>query len=246
MTPPRDLHDYISPGFKAIRLDDYFPNLIAGEPSDCTRPHMRRDTPHIAYHDRRAPDIDLLNRDEAHLLYNTALRFVGANALEIGCSIGWSACHMAAAGVTLDVVDPLLGADWMRRTVAESLTGVGVLQRVRLHAAASPDAVDVLGSGGRRWSLMFIDGDHQFPAPVRDAVACERWATTDAAIFLRHVDVPAIAEALYFLRDRGWKSRIYKTAQIMAVAWRGQVVPMDHVPDPALEDAIPDHLSTAA
>jgi predicted O-methyltransferase YrrM len=246
MTPPRDLHDYISPGFKAIRLDDYFPNLIAGDPSARTPPHLRRDTPHIWYHDRRIPEIDLLNRDEAHILYNTALRFVGVNALDIGCSMGWSACHMAAAGVTLDVVDPLLGVDWIHRTVTESLTGLGVLRRVRLCAGPSPDTVDALGNAGQRWSLMFIDGDHQFPAPVRDAVACERWATADAAILLRHVNLPAIAEALYFLRDRGWKSRIYKTAQIMAVAWRGQVIPVDHVPDPALEHAIPDHLSAAA
>src|SRR5215472_1747365 len=137
MTPLKELHDYVSPGLKAIRLDDYFPNLIAGDSSACGWPHLRRDTPHLLYCDRRAPELDLLNRDEAHILYNTALGFVGAKALDIGCSMGWSACHMAAAGVTLDVVDPLLGTDWVRRSVMESLSGIGLLRRVRLHDAPS-------------------------------------------------------------------------------------------------------------
>jgi hypothetical protein len=235
-------YDYSSPGFKTIRLADYFPNLIAGDPKGCPWPHLRRDVPHTWYCDRRAPGLGVLNHDEAHILYNTALRLLGSDALEIGCSMGWSACHMAAGGVALDIVDPLLGADWVRRSIIESLTAAGVMGRVRLHAAPSPEALDALGSAGKRWSLMLIDGNHDFPAPLLNAVACERWATTSAAIVMHHVNAPSVGEAVYFFRDRGWKTRIYQTAQIMAVAWRGAVEPVDHVPDPTAGLAIPDHL----
>jgi hypothetical protein len=241
-----NLHDYISPGLKTIHLDDYFPNMIAGDMNECGWRHLRRDSPHLWYCDRRAAGAGFLNRDEAHILYNTALRFVGAEALAIGCSMGWSVCHLAAGGVTLDVVDPLLAADWVRQSVTESAAGTGMLSRVKLYAAASPDALDALGSQGRRWSLMFIDGDHEFPSPTRDAVACERWATSDAAIVLHHVRAPAVAEAVYFLKDRGWSVRLYQTAQLMAIAWRGAVTPIDHIPDPRAGFGIPDHLQAAA
>jgi len=246
MTASSQSYDYVSPGLKTIRLIDYFPNLTAADPNACPWPHLRRDPPHTWYCDRRAAALGVLNRDEAHILYNTALRFVGSEALEIGCSMGWAACHMAAGGVGVDMVDPLLGTDWVRRSIMESLSAAGVMERVRLHAAPSPEALDALGSTGRRWSLMLIDGNHDFPAPVRDAVACERWATTSAAIVLHHVNAPTVSEAVYFLRDRGWKTRIYQTAQIMAVAWRGAVEPVDHVPDPAVALEIPDHLRAAA
>jgi hypothetical protein len=246
MTASSTPYDYVSPGLKAIQLDDYFPNLIAADSSTCAWPHLRHELPHVWYCDRRAPRFGLLNRDEVHILYNTALKFVGAEALEIGCSMGWSTCHMAAAGVTLDVVDPLLGTEWVRRSITESLTAAGVMRRIRLHAAPSPEALDVLGNSGRRWSLILIDGDHEFPAPVRDAVASERWAAASAAILLHHVNAPAVGEAVYFLKDRGWNIRIYQTAQLMAVAWRGAVEPIDHVPDPATALTIPDHLRPAA
>jgi predicted O-methyltransferase YrrM len=240
-------YDYVSPQFKTIRLDDYFPNMITGDPSTCPWPHMRRNTPHTWYRDRRVDGVGFLNRDEAHILYNTALRFAGAHALEIGCFLGWSACHLAAAGVKLDVVDPLLSNPEVLKSVRESLAGAGLLSQVMLHSVESPHAVTVLGRDGkRRWSLLFIDGDHEFPGPMRDAVVCERYACADAAIVFHDVIAPAVAEAVYFLRDRGWNVRLYHTAQIMAVAWRGAVEPVDHVPDPDAAWPIPDHLRDLA
>jgi predicted O-methyltransferase YrrM len=246
MTPSSPPHDYVSAGLETICLDQHFPNMIVGDMSSCGWPHLRRTSPHIWYCDRRIAGCGFLNRDEAHILYNTALRFAGADALEIGCFMGWSACHLAVAGVKLDVIDPFLADAGIRKSVSDSLTSAGALSQVTLHAASSPEAVHALGSQGKRWSLMFIDGDHEFPGPVRDAVACEPYATKDAAILFHDVNAPAVAEGVYFLKDRGWNTRLYHTSQIMAVCWRGDFVPVEHIPDPAAGWPVPDHLRAAA
>ncbi len=246
MLPARAARDYVSPGFKTIHLDDHFPNMIVGDMNTCGWPHLRRSSRHIWYCDQRIAGCGFLNRDEAHILYNTALKFPGASALEVGCFMGWSACHLAVGGVKLDIIDPFLGNPAIRQSVSDSLASAAVLSEVTLHAASSPAAVHALGRQGKRWSLIFIDGDHEFPAPVRDAVACEPYATSDAAILFHDVNAPAVAEAVYFLRDRGWNTRLYHTAQIMAVCWRGDFVPVEHIPDPEAAWPVPQHLKEAA
>jgi hypothetical protein len=101
--------DYISPGLSTVRPDIHFPQMTIGNPQDCPWPYLRRNSPHHWYVDRRWPAIGFVSRDEAHILYNTALQAAGMPALEIGAFMGWSACHLALAGVDLDVIDPLLG-----------------------------------------------------------------------------------------------------------------------------------------
>jgi hypothetical protein len=44
------------------------------------------------------------------------------------------------------------------------------------------------------------------------------------------------------LKARGWRTMIYQTAQIMGVAWRGDIAPVRHKPDPAQAWGLPDHL----
>ncbi|HEY1933267.1 MAG TPA: class I SAM-dependent methyltransferase [Acetobacteraceae bacterium] len=233
--------DYVSPGFQRIHLDACFPEMMTADPATCTWPYLRHG-PHLWYGDRRFPGTGFLNRDEVHILYNTALRFEGRPALEIGCFMGWSTCHLAAAGVDLDVIDPILGDTAIRDSITTSMTAAGIVRAVRMHATTSPDGVTTLGRLGMRWSLIFIDGDHEFPAPVRDAVIGERYAAVDALIMFHDLNAPAVAEGLYYLRDRGWDTRIYHTSQIMGVAWRGAVSPVDHVPDRAARWPVPEHL----
>ena len=111
--------DYVSPGLKVILPDAYFPNMIVGDTQTCSWPYLRREIKHNWYVDRRANSVGFLSRDEAHILYNTALQFKGKKALEIGCWLGWSACHLALAGVELDVVDPLLEREDIRQSVVD-------------------------------------------------------------------------------------------------------------------------------
>ncbi|MFS8798421.1 macrocin O-methyltransferase, partial [Synechococcus sp. R60.3] len=94
-------YDYVSANQKKIYLDYNFPLMTAIDPGPHPWPYLRKEVPHLWTADLRQPTIDFVSRDEAHILYNTALKLQGKNALEIGCWLGWSTAHLAAGGVIL-------------------------------------------------------------------------------------------------------------------------------------------------
>ena len=236
--------DYVSPGLLRVNVDKHFPNMVRGDPRENAWAYMRRNSPHNWYVDKRAKNIGFVSRDEAHILFNTALRFEGMRALEIGCFLGFSTCHLALGGVKLDVVDPILRDPPVIESVAASLISAGVIDDCRLIPSPSPASVEILGGQeGRTWSLAFIDGDHDGAAPRRDAQVCERFLKADALVLFHDLLSPDVAAGLRFFRERGWQTRIYRTSQIMGVAWRGAVQPIEHVPDPALPMDLPPHLA---
>ena len=235
--------DYVSPGFELIRPDDYFPNMIVGNTANSSSPYLRWDIPHNWYVDRRQPNLGFLNRDEAHIVYNTALKFQGKKALEIGCWLGWSASHLALAGVELDVVDTLLEKPDFYKIVSSSLLAAGVLSSVNLVAGHSSHKVKELAKAKeRKWSLIFIEGNYQAPAPLYDAMLCEKYAESDALILFHNLASPDVAQGWEYLRQQGWNVMIYQTMQIMGVAWRGNVEPVMHQPDPQVNWSLPRHL----
>jgi len=244
LQPARQQTDYISPGLEPIDAARFFPHRMIGDRAGCSWPYLRREVPHHWYVDRRSPKTGFLNVDETHVLYNLALQFRGRRALEIGCWMGWSACQLALAGVVLDVVDPVLAHPQLRAAVSESIVAAGVADRVYLIAGESPYAVgEFARSEGRRWSLCFIDGNHDGQAPLLDAQVCEPLMEPDAAIVFHDLVAPDVAAGLAYLRDRGWQTRIYQTMQIMGIAWRGNVTPPRHTPDPAVAWTLPEHLA---
>ena len=42
--------------------------------------------------------------------------------------------------------------------------------------------------------------------------------------------------------SNGWKTMVYQTAQMMGVAWRGDISPVRHRPDPTQTWRMPEHL----
>lgn len=234
--------DYVSPGLAIVRPDAAFPNMTVGDAQTCPWSYLRREIPHNWYVDQRHPIVGFLSRDEAHILYHTALQFSGKRSLEIGCWMGWSACHLALAGVELDVIDPMLDRSEFYQSVSQSLATAGVLERVNLVAGYSPQRVEELAQQEHRWSLIFIDGNHETPRPLEDAIACEPYAEGDAAILFHDLASPDVAEGLDYLKQRGWHTLIYQTMQIMGIAWRGNVQPVVHEPDPSISWQLPDHL----
>ena len=235
-------HDYVSPGCDMIRLDPFFPNLAVASHATLDWKYLRDDVPHAFYIDRRVPGTGFLNRDEATLLHTIAQQFRGKRGLEIGCWLGWSAAHIAAAGVTLDVIDPILSNPSFHDSVVASLTGASLLDTVTLHAAASPQAIDTLGRMGKRWSFFFIDGNHDAPYPVFDTAAAIEYAEPDAAVVFHDLASPDVAQALEYLQTRGWATRIYHTSQIMGIAWRGNITVPVHAEDPRVQWHVPKHL----
>jgi hypothetical protein len=235
--------DYVAPGLEIVRPDECFPNMVRGGPRDQPLPFLRREIPHAWYADRRWPGIGFLTRDEAVLLYNLALQFREQRALAIGCGLGWSACHLALAGVELDVVDPVLADPNIRASVEESLAGAGVQGNVTLHSGCTPEAIDCLAErGDRRWSLCFVDSIRGGGTPIRDAQACERWATDDALVVFHNLAALAVTDGWAYLGRRGWRLHVYQTMQVMGIAWRGNVTPLEHQPDPNVNWTLPQSL----
>ena len=238
--------DYVSPNFQVIMPDRCFPNMTIGDTNTQPWQYLRREIPHNWYVDGRQPYVGFLSRDEAHILYNTALQFAGQPALEIGCWLGWSACHLALAGVHLDVVDPLLGREEFYGSVTSSLTEAGVIDQVNLVPGFSP--AEVIGlvqknnQQNKQWSLIFIDGNHEAPGPLEDAIACAKYAAPDALILFHDLAAPDVSQGLDYLKSHGWNTMVYQTMQIMGVAWRGNVKPIQHIPDPSIEWTLPMHL----
>ncbi|MBY0404242.1 MAG: class I SAM-dependent methyltransferase [Cyanobacteria bacterium] len=241
---PTQRWEYVSPPLIAIYPDYCFPNMRVGHPELNPWPYLRKEIPHQWLCDpTENPQIGFVNRDEASILYNTALKFKGKAALEIGCWLGWSACHLALGGVNLDVVDPLLAHPHYHGLVTKSLTKAGVIQNTQLIPGTSPEWVDQLGLvQGKKWSLFFIDGDHTLPGVLKDTIACEAYAHSDALILFHDLASPQVGFALDYLKARGWSTMIYQTMQIMAVAWRGDIEPVTHCPDPKVSWHLPDHL----
>jgi predicted O-methyltransferase YrrM len=162
--------DYVSEGLSVVMPDACFPNMVVGDKANHPWPYLRREVRHNWYCDRRAPQVGFLNRDEATLLYNLALPFRGKPALEVGSWMGWSTCHLALAGLVLDVIDPVLANPEHATSVRDSLAAAGVLSNVRLYATASPDGIrDLAKLTAIKWNFFFIDGDHEAPSPARDA-----------------------------------------------------------------------------
>ncbi|PHJ68653.1 hypothetical protein VF14_03805 [Nostoc linckia z18] len=235
--------DYVSPGFSIIQPDSCFPNMILGNPYNSFWFYLRRDIPHNWYVDQRQTGTGFVSRDEAHILYNTALKFQGKKALEIGCWMGWSACHLALGGVELDVIDPMLSTELFYESVTDSLKSADVKESVNLVPGYSPQAVEELANKYQcKWSLIFIDGHHEAPAPLDDVMICEQFAEPDALILFHDLASPDVGEGLDYLKNKGWNTMVYQTMQIMGVAWRGNVEPVIHQPDPKINWRLPPHL----
>lgn len=233
--------DYVSPGFERINLDFAFPHMGRRDRATAIG-EMRRDNVHPWYVDTRAPHIGWASRDEAHILYNTALKYPDAAACEIGCWMGWSACHLAAGGVTLDIIDPLPN-EHQRETINAALAATGLQDRVQIGVGHSPAMFDEPFYADRKWGLFFIDANHDGEAPMNDVKAVERHAAEDCIVLFHDLCTASVERAVAYLRDKGWNVMIYHTIDLMAVAWRGKIEPVEHIPDPALGTELPDYLS---
>jgi predicted O-methyltransferase YrrM len=243
--PSAPTRDYVSPNLEQVWPDAAFPHMVVGDTAECGWPYLRREIAHNWYVDRRTPAIGFVSRDEAALLYNTALRMRGRPCLEIGCWRGWSTVHLALGGGELDCVDPILADPETRRELAATLARAGVADRVNLVPRRSPEGVEEIAlRTGRRWSFAFIDGDHAGDAPLADAEVVQRFAADDAVVILHDLAAPEPAAALAYLREQGWETAIYQTMQILGVATRGACRPIPHTPDPAQRWSLPEHLAS--
>src|SRR5574337_498517 len=235
--------DYVAENLAAPSLDHLFPNIIEVDKSVSTWPWLRRNIDHPFRVDRRNPTMGFIDRDEASVLYSNARLFRGREGIEIGAWRGWSTAHLIAAGLgSLHVVEPLLREGAWRAEFEQVVDRAGGKDTTVLVPESSPDAVTRLGEMGERWSFAFIDGDHDGDAPARDALALAPYLEATAMVLFHDLVSPHVAKGLRALEGRGFNVMAYQTAQMLGVAWRGEVAPVAHKPDPDQNWDVPDHL----
>ena len=239
-------YDYFSPTLARADLAPYFPTLVVRDPEPIAWPYLRKTAPHIWRTDARSvhlPDIGVLSVEEAELLYNNAGPLAGRHGLEIGCHYAWSTAHLLAAGLRLVVVDPGLGDESQRRGVEESLQAVPTTGAFTLCAGFSPSVLPAaLALAGEPWAFVFIDGDHEGEAPLADAMAVAPACAPTACVMFHDLTSPFVAAGLRHFAERGWRTGLYNTMQIMGIAWRGGFTPAPHVADPQMPPIDLPHL----
>lgn len=236
------LGDYISQGFDLICPDPCLPNIITRNSSIDIRSYQ-----HNQYVDHRHPDIPLLSRDEALILYNIALQYKGRQGLLIGAQMGWSLCHMAIAGLEIDVLDPILGNNEILQDIMASINSAkevfGTISQVTLVPGSGSSAIAELGTQlQHRWSLIFVDSSWDVSSTLQYAIACEKYAEPNATIIFRNMISTTVCQGFDYLKGKGWRTRIYLTTSIIGVAWRGKIEPVGHQSDPQIAWEQPKHL----
>ena len=93
----------------------------------------------------------------------------GKNVLEIGSAFGYSACVMALAGANhVTAVDPHTWIPGSLQVMGDTVGAYGVGDQVTILAMSSYTVMPELAEDGDRFGLIFIDGDHSYPAVRHD------------------------------------------------------------------------------
>jgi predicted O-methyltransferase YrrM len=180
------------------------------------------------------PEIDAgcgyATHDEAALLTALAARLPG-RWLEIGAHTGWTAAHLALGSPAVRVValDPAFGdARFLSRT-RENLERALVWQQIDLVGESSVN-FPFVGFDG-----VFVDGEHKAPCPLLDAQIAEKALQPTGVIAFHDALGAPVQEGVEYLVKRGFKWRLYRTPQLLAVCWRGDFTPPEHLPDPSFD-----------
>jgi hypothetical protein len=235
--------DYVAAALETPILDALFPNMVVADKSVSTWPFFRKEIDHSFRVDRRNPTVGFINRDEGAILFGNARAFAGRGGIEVGAWRGWSTAHLIKAGIApLHVIEPLLADPAWRGEFEGVVRGAGGADTTTLVPEKSPEAVVRLGRSGVRWSFAFIDGDHDGDAPKRDALAVAPFLEETAMVLFHDLVSPHVAAGLRALAAEGFRIMAYQTAQMMGVAWRGDIEPVEHKPDPSQNWRVPEHL----
>jgi len=173
--------------------------------------------------------------DEAAILYNCALQRPG-QWLDIGGHTGWTAMYIAAAGACdVTLVDPMYeNDDFMLRALDNTYTiGSG-----RWLQGMTSGELFLARTHKLPYSGIVIDGNHDRPYPQFDAM-CAIWKLDSNGIILLHdYRGEPIKEAYRWLVANGFQGKVYTSPNGVAVCWRGEFTPPEHVCDPKLEPCV--------
>jgi hypothetical protein len=208
---------------KAPDLQSYFEQTTICKPRSWSLGHD------ILSDVKYEPDCGFMSHDEAAILYNVAAR-VGGTWVDLGARLGWTAAHLIKAGCKVMAVDRELRwqvfQDRFEQNLADFWDGI---ESVHHETCAEFLSVD------REIDGFVIDADHDPPQPLLDAMGCNRLAKAKAVMVFHDFWGRPIRAAVEFLLGVGYHCRVYNTPAGMAVCWRGDFTPPDHVPDPLID-----------
>lgn len=187
---------------------------------------------HLTHHDK---DFDThcgyLSPDEAAILHTIAKDFPGLWC-EIGSHTGWSGAHILTAGNDLVAMEPRFVELPFRERTRENLArvygpGVGTFYGMSMRS----DQYFACNTA-EMFDGAFVDGDHDPPMPWNDAqLVLPRLKERAVVVFHDFVGWP-VRDGVRYLIGEGFKFRVYNTAQMLGVCWRGDWTPPRHEPDP--------------
>lgn len=176
-----------------------------------------------------------LTHDEAAILYRCAKGIGSGWWIDIGSRFGWSSAHIAAADVNVVAIDPIYAVTESEERARKNIAGLDHPHVFLNHCTSSEYFSRYTLEANGPVVGACIDGDHSYPEPLNDAKNVVAHLAQRGVIVLHDVIGGSIQEAVVWLLDNGFKARIYWTPHVMAVCWRGEFTPPDHVADPQIE-----------
>jgi len=172
-------------------------------------------------------------RGETALLADIAAQFVG-HWIEIGAHTGHCTAHIAEANWrdpeckgTVTAIEPMFGLrEWFERFV-ENVDGGRICgpwnSGYVMPWAGRSDQYFAIHGG--KFDGCLIDGDHEAPHPLNDAIACYERLNERGVIILHDFRGGSIWDAAKYLVDQGMNWRVYPSVNMVFVAWRGEFTP---------------------
>jgi predicted O-methyltransferase YrrM len=170
------------------------------------------------YGDREInPGCGFLSLRESQILFDI-VKSVGGLWCEIGSHVGWSAVVIMNAEARVLMVEPEYAAGGMTRDrMIDNLERAGALRKSMCAGIKSEDFFSV---NHEMFDGFLIDGDHDSPAPLNDAIGASKWLRPGGAIVLHDFNGQPIKEALKWLKENGFSAEIHDTMNGLAVCRR--------------------------
>lgn len=174
----------------------------------------------------------LWTRGETWLLRDIAVQIRG-RWLEIGAHTGWCTAAINNCGASIVAIEPMLSlCEWHERFQHNIERRIGIMP----WAGRSEQYFAVWdGGGGRTFDGCLIDGDHNEPHPLNDAIGCYDRLNERGVILLHDFRGPAVWDAAKYLVDRGMNWRVYPSVHMVFVAWRGEFDPPPDIQEGAVD-----------
>jgi predicted O-methyltransferase YrrM len=227
---------YVGASAPPLKIREAFVHASEIDPSIFANPQG-----HIVLHDPEIFDrCGYATADEGSVLLACARRMPGT-WIEIGGHTGWTAAHIAQAqDVTLISLDPEFSHATFNKTgdptrfrgrFKENIQRCGLADRVISVGKRSEEFLP--GFDKCKFDGAFVDGEHEPPFPAEDAGMLLPHMKDDCVVAFHDALSPHVQDGVRVLLDAGFNWRLYLTAQLLAVCWRGEFQPPMHVPDPS-------------